>query len=663
MAIAGNAFAVDGVYNDTINNSCNIDFLGVAMGNATNNFTAEYSPIPYTCNAGQYLYSDDTTVECRQCPTNSYCGGGTYTIETADTSIALCPTGTFSAPGTASISECMEPKFTATYSGTSAGFEMTAGGTFYIDWGDGTVQKITRNVTGHTTYSHTYSQSGSHNVRFAGQATGYSTTTQSTHSTINYNDVAISFAGQTNLTGISGSLGSIFSTIGDGGTLATQPRFAMTFRSCTNLRGSIPAELFTGVHGQPVRYMFNTTFWNTKLSGNIPPLFKDLSGSPAEEMFANTFYGLSGLTGSIPSGLFGNLSGSPAENMFKQTFCDCSGLTGSIPSNLFGNLSGTPAAFMFGATFYGCSGLTGSIPSNLFGNLSGAPAENMFSMTFYGCSGLTGSIPSNLFGNLSGAPAENMFIQTFVNCSNLTGSIPSNLFGNLSGTPAAFMFGATFYGCSGLTGSIPSNLFGNLSGAPAEYMFRQTFNGASNLTGYIPTNLFGTISGARADYDFYLVFDGTSLETSCPANNYRHTFEFQDSFSNKVGCDICPDDGLSDAGSTAITQCYITCPEPQPVEHGTSTLIGDANKFYVNNAYPQCEYDLACDTGYHNNDDMTACLANLLSIDWKSDGELYQQNTCTYDGDIVLPTPAPVKAGYTFAGWKLIVAEPAAEEE
>jgi hypothetical protein len=45
---------------------------------------------------------------------------------------------------------------------------------------------------------------------------------------------------------------------------------------------------------------------------------------------------------------------------------------------------------MFANTFYGCSTLTGSIPAGLFGNLSGAPAASMFNSTFRGCSKLTG---------------------------------------------------------------------------------------------------------------------------------------------------------------------------------------------------------------------------------------------------------------------------------
>ena len=56
---------------------------------------------------------------------------------------------------------------------------------------------------------------------------------------------------------------------------------------------------------------------------------------------------------------------------------------------------------MFYYTFYGCSGLSGSIPENLFAGVSGAPAEWMFESTFRGCSGLTGYIPPELFAGIS----------------------------------------------------------------------------------------------------------------------------------------------------------------------------------------------------------------------------------------------------------------------
>jgi len=105
--------------------------------------------------------------------------------------------------------------------------------------------------------------------------------------------------------------------------------------------------------------MFNSTFpaasGMVRMAGGF-----DVSGAPAPYMFAYTFQGDTGLTGSIPAGLFGDLSGAPAASMFAYTFQGDSGLTGSIPAGLFGAISGAPAPYMFYSTFSGDTGLTGS---------------------------------------------------------------------------------------------------------------------------------------------------------------------------------------------------------------------------------------------------------------------------------------------------------------
>ncbi len=49
------------------------------------------------------------------------------------------------------------------------------------------------------------------------------------------------------------------------------------------------------------------------------------------------------------------------------------------------------------------------------------------------------------------------------------------------------------------------------------------------------------------------------------------------------------------------------------------------------------------------------CTANTINIDWNPDnGGEHTKNMCTYDGEVTLPTPDPVKPGYTFTGWKLL---------
>lgn len=336
--------------------------------------------------------------------------------------------------------------FTATTTSdtTSFSFNISAAGEFWVDWGDGTaVETITKADTDTQTISHTYATAAAYNVRLGGLATAYPTSTST---------AAISFRSTSHLTGISGSLGAIFPTLANG----SQPSFNGAFYGISTLRGSIPENLFAGIHGAPVGYMFNETFSQCSgLTGSIPEnLFAGIKGAPADDVFSATFSGCSGLTGSIPEKLFAGIAGAPARDMFSYTFSGCTGLT-SIPENLFVVIKGAPASNMFYSTFSGCTGLT-SIPANLFVGIKGAPADRMFRFTFGGCTGLT-SIPEKLFAGIKGAPAEDMFSYTFSSCTGLTGEIPLGLFGNLSGAPAKDMFDSTFYKCSGLTGKSARN--------------------------------------------------------------------------------------------------------------------------------------------------------------------------------------------------------------
>lgn len=308
-------------------------------------------------------------------------------------------------------------------------FDLSASGTFYVDWGDGTVDTIEKNDVNKQSFSHTYETAGTYVVKLGGRATGYSQELNDRPvilsddavvygaSEEDYDYVSvISFAGNRYLAKIEGSLGKIFPTLPGG----IQPRFSHTFAHCSNLSGTIPGELFSGI-----------------------------SGAPVAGMFYETFSEAGGLTGAIPEKLFAGISGAPAPGMFGKTFYICTGLT-AIPEKLFAGISGAPAPNMFESTFFECGNLT-AIPEKLFAGISGAPADSMFYMTFASCKGLT-AIPKNLFGNISGAPADEMFNGTFSECSGLTGEIPLGLFGNISGAPAGAMFSGTFSDCPGLTG-------------------------------------------------------------------------------------------------------------------------------------------------------------------------------------------------------------------
>ena len=397
---------------------------------------------------------------------------------------------------------CPEPVFffTPTTDNKEYTFRISATGTFYVYWGDGTVETIKKTDTASTNYKHKYTdgkKANEHEIGLAGKATEYST---------GETTAAISFYNYS-IKSMRGCLGCIFSTITDESVAvdARQPRFFRTFGGAA-LTGEIPETLFSGVAGVPVEKMFNETFWGCRNLTSIPEnLFGEFDGA-AKEMFDSTFAGCTGLT-SIPENLFAGIKGEPAQKMFYETFLNCTSLT-SIPENLFGEFDGA-ALMMFGYTFSGCTGLT-NIPENLFAGIKGAPAENMFNSTFSGCSNLSGEIPENLFAGIKGAPARGMFVSTFANCSNLTGEIPGNLFAGIKGAPAGDMFGGTFSGCSNLSGEIPENLFAGITGAPEYGMFSGTFKDCSNLSGEIPGNLFAGISGGRAVNMFSRTFSGCS---------------------------------------------------------------------------------------------------------------------------------------------------------
>ena len=334
---------------------------------------------------------------------------------------AVCADGEFDADGT-----CVESKFQLTTVDLNIEpdaeditflFSMSPFGTFYVDCGaDGTLdgtgvsgKTIVRSSATLEQYSCTYTTGGVKTIQFGGLATSYGSSLV----------VSIQFGTDTNtpalVRGISGSLSSIFPTKTSGSI--KQPRFSGLFSGCSNMTGSIPPGLFSGLYGTPQGTMFGGAFANCSgLTGSIPPgLFGNLSGQPSASMFNRTFYHCSGLTGSIPPGLFAGLSGSPGSSAFAETFSGCVGLTGSIPAGLFGGISGTPAQRMFADTFSGCIGLTGSIPAGLFGNFSGPGKASMFGGTFYGCVGLSGYIPKDIFENITStgsAGVTNMFNNT-----------------------------------------------------------------------------------------------------------------------------------------------------------------------------------------------------------------------------------------------------------
>jgi len=610
--------------------SCTIDIVGSSSTPIT--ATANYSPITYNCSAGTYLPAD--AIECATCLAGYYCPGGDYAFNELNASgLNACPGARPSSnPGNSSQNNCytpcasdkidagldgtncQTPKFTVTTTNLSANtefrFYISATGTFYVDCGAGGTlsgtgvsnNTITRNDTTEALYTCTYSTAGTKTIRMAGLATGYMVTTAYNVDKVN-NIAAIRFygAGASQLiSSISGSLGTIFPTLGSADT--QQPRFVETFRGASFT--TIPENLFSGIH------------------------------VGATWMFYATFDDCRQLT-AIPANLFANIT-EAKEVLFLYTFMNCSSIT-QIPENLFAHLSGV-ANWLFEGAFMGCSSLQ-SIPENLFDSISGTPAVGMFQHTFGGCTNVT-SIPANLFAHITGT-ARQLFAYTFRGTHITT--IPSNLFRGITGgdSAAVRMFLGTFSGCSSLT-SIPDDLFSGITDV-AQQMFEDTFRGCSSLTSYIPPSTFAGLianNSPTATNMWANTFAETQVLTSCPSGMTQYITGYEDYWSGKVSC--------VDANLTCSAGNYLPA-------HGYECAQCTANNYCVGGTYPYSATEshgiTPCDTGYSSAAGASSCTPNTINIQWDDGNGGYTAGTCSYGGSITTPTTAPTKRGHVFTGW------------
>ena len=576
---------------------------------------------------------------------------------------------------------CEIEKFSVNTTGGTFVFGLTAKGTFYVDWGDGSaVQKITRNNTTRTEYSHRFT-SGTYTIRFGGAATGYSTATTSNYGTTTVTG-AIDFFGKNSngvvttispIASVSGSLGALMPQLGNND--GQFPRFVSTFLRSplttvpdtlfSGLTGgtymfkytfdsssvtTLPAGLFSGIT-TPANWMFNYTFKGCSHLTTLPDSLFGHFTSAGEHMFESTFYE-AGLT-SLPANLFAGIT-TGTSNLFNMTFYKCRGLS-TVPAALFNRIT-TGASGLFVATFKECLGLT-SVPEGLFSGLtSGAPgmfvstfedcinlptvpaglfsgittgAQNLFSGTFSGCTRFT-TIPSGLFNGIT-AGAQGMFQNTFQGCSRLA-TVPSDLFSRIT-TGAQSMFYQTFSDCTSLT-AIPSNLFSGIT-TPATDMFERTFYGSSNLAGYIPKTTFAgliTNDGAKNtdmwDTAFYL----TAVDTSCPAGTtqyvtgyesqwgYSKTNVSEDDGTYRVSCEPCSAGTYKDVvGNQACSACPVGT---YMANTGATSCTACTNTKPAHSSYSTSggttnTCDWACDSGYINTG--TSCEIEKFSVTTTSD--------------------------------------------
>ena len=152
-------------------------------------------------------------------------------------------------------------------------FSLSAQGTFYLDWGDGTTEIIEKTDTTAQEFSHDYT-AGEYSFRFGGLATAYDpyhTCSYSRCSTFRFCDPDTQCVGE--IYEIFGCLGCIFPTMTNG----LQPVFEVLFLNQHSLTGEVPANFFAGIHGTVEKNMFTSAFSATGISSIGSPLFDDLS--------------------------------------------------------------------------------------------------------------------------------------------------------------------------------------------------------------------------------------------------------------------------------------------------------------------------------------------------------------------------------------------------
>jgi hypothetical protein len=101
---------------------------------------------------------------------------------------------------------------------------------------------------------------------------------------------------------------------------------------------------------------------NTRVTAIRTNPFQRITGSPAANMFGNSFQGMANVTGPLPAGFLDTsaLTGSPAANLFNNVCYGVSGVTGPLPAGFLSSssMTGPPAANMYNNSCYGMANIT-----------------------------------------------------------------------------------------------------------------------------------------------------------------------------------------------------------------------------------------------------------------------------------------------------------------
>lgn len=367
-----------------------------------------------------------------------------------------------------------------------------------VDWGDGTISKITNN----SGISHTYEFPDTYTIKvisFTYFPIDYYKDKMLIEILTPIPDIGatsfeLCFYGCENLEKIPNGLFS---------NNINATNFGHCFENCINLK-NIPEGLFENNINATE---FGFCFYNCKSLENIPEgLFKYSTNANS---FAFCFAKCESLV-KIPQGLFKyNIKATD----FSRCFSDCLSLT-EIPAGLFdNNIDATD--------FYGCFLLCEkikNIPNGLFDNNIKATD---FSSCFGDCNNLT-KIPQGLFNNNINATD---FSRCFNGCVNLT-EIPAGLFdNNINATD----FSECFKYCTYIK-EIPKGLFDNNIKATN---FSKCFYYCLKLS-IIPDGLFdNNINVTDFSYCFYFCNSLTEIPDGLFNNNDK-AVNFSDCFRNCI---------------------------------------------------------------------------------------------------------------------------------
>ncbi|MCQ2562458.1 MAG: InlB B-repeat-containing protein, partial [Alphaproteobacteria bacterium] len=543
-------------------------------------------------------------------------------------------------------------------------FELYAGGTFYVDWGDGTTEKIERDNSSPNDYTHVYKNGGVYTIRFGGVADSYYQNTGSgnTPPVIKFYDY---------ITEASGSLSKIFPV--------SQPyMFASTFAGDSHLT-TISDTLFSNLNASD--YMFNYTFSGCTSLQNIPSdLFSDITTS-ANGLFMATFSGCSALT-TIPSGLFSHIT-EPAENMFGGTFNGCSNLNSITDGNNTVNY----------------------IPVSMFSNLEQYYKDNnilhtatypVFNGTF-GWTALATECPTGtadyLFANtpdIFSAWGGTVSCIPYITC-------PNGFTSNTTATDISQCYTEYSKQCSEVN---PVTIGGNTHISNVIYknataMGRQYASGDTEwtLNDVSACDILNTI--CETGYHYEPGNDGIDVDNTISSSTYSDsgmtwnaTFSYG-TITGKAICSSTKGKGLWMSGDYLVTTpdditvipyddinedstgqyCYCQIDGYTPLNSATQILNGDwtfvsdrgsASKC-ASNCASRCSLNFGTSTEYRTavlnavGGQESTCKANTYTVQFNSNAndttETMNSVICTYNKNCVLPANIFSRNAYSFIGW------------